>query len=43
MIFNILASQVGGAMKNKMADLDPAIKQGKIGYEEALLSIVTSD
>jgi len=40
MIFNIIASQAGPDLKEKMADYDVAIKSGKLDYEEALLSVI---
>ncbi len=38
-VFNIMASQVDGDLKTKMADYDVAIKSGKLEYEEALLDL----
>lgn len=39
-IFNIIASQAGPELKEKMADYDVAIKSGKLDYEEALLDAI---
>ena len=40
MIFNIIASQAGPDLKEKMANYDVAIKSGKLDYEEALLDVI---
>lgn len=40
MIFNIIASQAGPDLKEKMANYDVAIKSGKLEYEEALLDAI---
>lgn len=40
MIFNIIASQAGPDLKEKMANYDVAIKSGKLEYEEALLDVI---
>ena len=40
MVFNMIASQVSGSLKVKMADYDIAIKSGKLEYPEALLDFV---
>lgn len=39
-VFNMLASLVGAAVKIKMANYDVAIKSGKLEYEEALFDFV---
>ncbi len=40
MIFNIIASQAGPDLKEKMANYDVAIKSGRLDYEEALLDVI---
>jgi len=41
-IFNITAAVATAEQKQKMADLDAAIKSGKLEYEDALLSAILS-
>ncbi len=42
MIFNFIASRAGADLKTKMADLDVAIKSGKLEYEEALTDLAVN-
>ena len=43
MVFNMISSGTEPALKTKMADLDVAIKRGKLDYEEALLAATLGD